>query len=66
LVIKPQFDDAGEFSQGLAVITIGGKKGFINKQGTVVIQPQFDYAYSFSEGLAPVKIGDKYGYIRRP
>jgi hypothetical protein len=42
---------------------IGGKWGFVDKNGNIVINPTFDYVYNFSEGIAAVKIGDKYGFI---
>lgn len=42
---------------------IGGKWGFVNKDGNIVINPTFDYVYNFSEGIAAVKVGDKYGFI---
>ncbi len=64
-VIKPQFDDAEDFSEGLAHVKIGDRYGYINKEGQVVIKPQFDYARFFSEGLAAVKIGEKWGYISK-
>ena len=71
MIIAPQFDDANNFSGGLASIRIGdektGKYGFIDKEGKIVINPQFDYASAFSEGLASIRIGDektgKYGFI---
>lgn len=73
LVINPQFDSAGPFSEGLAPVRIGdsktGKWGFIDKQGAMVIKPHFDFPIPpiFSEGLASVHVGDtktgKWGYI---
>lgn len=42
---------------------IGGKWGFVDKNGSIIINPTFDYAYNFSEGIAAVKIGGKYGFI---
>jgi WG containing repeat len=59
--IRPQFDVAHDFSDGLAtVLVVEGdvqKWGYIDTSGTVVIQPQFDQAFDFSEGLAAVVIG---------
>ena len=46
-VINPQFDNAGEFSEGLAPVEIGGKYGFIDTKGQYVINPQFDNAGEF-------------------
>jgi WD40 repeat protein len=69
VVIKPQFDIANNFSEGLACVGIGHSKpkyGYIDKTGQVVIKPQFDIANNFSEGLACVGFVDskiKYGYI---
>jgi uncharacterized membrane protein YhaH (DUF805 family) len=62
-VVQPIYDDAGEFSEGLAKVEIGGKAGFIDKKGNWVIQPIYDYALEFSDGLARVKTGGKYGFI---
>lgn len=62
-VINPQFDEAGDFHKGLALVKFGGKWGFIDTTGRYVINPQFDDAFDFSEGLARVKFGGKWGYI---
>jgi len=62
-VLEPQFDEAYDFSEGLARVKVGNKWGFIKEEGGVVIPPQFDEVYDFSEGLAVVKIGNKYRYI---
>lgn len=42
---------------------IGGKWGFVNRNGEIVINPEYDYVFNFSEGIAAVKVGDKYGFI---
>src|ERR1700704_1310768 len=38
IVIKPQFDEADSFSEGLAAVRVGAKFGYIDKQGTIVIK----------------------------
>jgi WG containing repeat len=73
IVIQPQFESAGPFSEGVAAVQTGkdegGKWGYIDKSGGFVINPQFDYAEAFSEGLAAVRSGDektgKWGFIDR-
>lgn len=65
LVVTPQFDDAGRFSEGLAPVLVCGQWGFIDTSGNIVITPQFDYAYHFSEGLAAVQVDGKWGYISK-
>lgn len=73
VAIKPQFDDAKSFSEGLARVKIGRKWGFINQTGNLVILPQFQYqeankpSLDFHEGMAAVSLdgGLKWGYIDR-
>jgi len=62
-VIRPQFDLATEFSEGVAAVNTNGKWGYIDKTGKTVINPQFDFASRFSEGLAAVMTGHEWGYI---
>ena len=58
-VIEPQFDDAGDFHDGLAKVRIGGKSngkwGYIDRGGIFVIQPQYFDVHDFSEGKASVR-----------
>ena len=62
--IKPQFEDAQLFSEGLASVKIEGRWGYIDKTGQYVIRPQFDdVKLPFEDGLACVAIGDRWGYI---
>lgn len=73
MVIQPQFDDALNFSEGMAWVRVGKKVGFIDKAGRIVVTPQFDDAQSFVYGRAGVKLccggwgerhsGDRYGFI---
>src|SRR5712692_4467775 len=70
--IRPQFDDAGEFSEGLAAVAINGKYGYINTSGQMVIEPRFDRADAFSSGLARIMEftdvahkAPKFGFINR-
>ncbi|MHB1000842.1 MAG: WG repeat-containing protein [Armatimonadota bacterium] len=49
VVIKPRFEEAEQFHNGLAKVKVGGKYGFINKTGAIVIKPQFDGARYFQQ-----------------
>jgi hypothetical protein len=75
-VIKPIFDDAGNFSEGFAKVAINENWGFIDKSGKVVINTEilkaktdiqtsanFDAVSDFSEDFAIVQTRDKLGYI---
>lgn len=68
--IRPQFDGALPFTEGLAAVSIGDKWGFIDPSGKIVIPPSYYAASPFSDGLAAVTIetGGKTrpcGYIDR-
>jgi hypothetical protein len=58
-----RFDDAKDFSEGLAPVSINGKWGFIDKSGAVIVKPQFDNADPFSDGLALVRQNGLFGFI---
>ena len=71
------FEWAESFSEGLAMVTIGGKTGFIDTKGNIVIEPKYgiqgSYSFGiksfcgFSEGVAVVCVGEypnkRYGCI---
>lgn len=65
ILIKPQFDFAGTFSEGLAAVRKKEKYGYIDRMGDFAIKPLFDEAADFSENMACVRFDDKYGYIDR-
>lgn len=77
LVIRPQWDDAGAFEEGLAPVghretrTDGGvtqsvsHQGYIDEHGRIVIAERFQDASAFVKGLARVKVGDRFGFIDR-
>ena len=62
-VIKPRFDAAGDFADGLAAVSLGGKWGYVGKSGSSVIPFKFEQAGVFVDGLARVKLYDKWGFI---
>lgn len=38
-------------------VRVGGKMGYIDRQGKLAINPQFNWAWPFAEGLAQVRVG---------
>ena len=66
MVIAPIFDNAGDFSDGCAVVQLDQKDYFINnlfsgKQDLITVG--FSWTRGFSEGLAAVEINGKWGYV---
>ncbi len=65
-VISPQFDAAGQFSDGLAQVSIKDQRTFIDKKGTAIVNAvSFEETKPFSESLARVRIGKKWGFINK-
>ena len=62
-IIKYKYDDAGEFSSGLARVELNGLWGYIDKTGNEIIPFVYDVAYNFNEDLAKIGINGKYGFI---
>ncbi len=73
-VIPLKYDDAGFFSEGLAIVGIATgesgygsvppcKYGFIDKTGKEVVPCKYDDVGSFSEGLAKVALDGKWGFL---
>lgn len=63
IVIPAKYDDAYEFSEGLAFVKINWKWGCIDKTDKLVIPAKYDDAFEFSDGLADVEINGKWGFI---
>ena len=63
-VVMPfKYDEAYNFSEGLAPVKLNGKYGFIDKSGKEVVPIQYDNVCDFTEGLAGVKLKGKWGFI---
>lgn len=71
MVIKPQFDDSGDFHDGRAWVaktdsgTYEETYGFINTEGNLVIPYEFKKVNDFSSDLAAVKKDGQWAYINR-
>jgi hypothetical protein len=66
MVIKPRYEVASDFSEGLAAVRVGRREGYIDKTGRFVIGPRPWDAGRFSGGLALVTlVGHRRGYINK-
>lgn len=64
-VIPFNYNDARNFTEGLAAVEINFKWGFIDKAGKIIIPLQYVQTWSFSEGLAQVRLNNKIGFINK-
>ncbi len=65
--IAATWDDASEFSDGLAAVRKDGLWGFIDENGSLVVPCRFLSAGNFYEGLAAATLDGKlWAYINRP
>jgi hypothetical protein len=59
-----RFQDALNFSQGLAPVKIQGKWGYIDRAGRVIVEPAYDAAFPFRGQYAVMREGEKRGFLR--
>ena len=59
------WDDAGEFIEGLASVKENGKWGFIDTTGKKIIEPKYDIVSNFSKGAAIVKLNGAFFLINK-
>ena len=57
---QDDYDQVCGFHDGLAIVKLNGKYGFIDKTGKEIIPLIYDSAGDFSEGVANVKSNGKW------
>jgi hypothetical protein len=65
VVIKPDYLAAGNFSEGMAPVRLGGLYGYIDSAGRFAIDAQYDYADAFEHGIARVFRDGKSYFINK-
>jgi hypothetical protein len=50
-LVEPKFQQVDSLIDGLALVTMNGKVGFIDRKGNFVIEPVFDNAWRFTAGF---------------
>lgn len=58
-----KYDKVSKFVNGLALVQLNNKYGYINKKGKEIISCKYDLANDFDEKISRVRIKDKIGYI---
>ncbi|WP_051296375.1 WG repeat-containing protein [Eisenibacter elegans] len=64
-VIKAQYDDAGSFQEGAAMVVKDKQVGYIDTTGKLLVPMQYEWGGNFYEGLAKVSKQGKWGFINR-
>ncbi len=65
IVIKPKYESADPFSDGLAWVQINDKWVLINREDKEITKCKYDFAWDFHEGLALVQKGKKFGFVNK-
>lgn len=62
-VIKPQFDYAGDFDDGVAQVSLKGQTYWINTRGERQERPKFQKVLPLAEGFEVVRVNGRLGYL---
>lgn len=54
-----------DYHEGLAMVKLNGKYGFIDESGALVISCKYNCAARFYDGLAGVELNSKWGFVDR-
>ncbi len=63
IIIPAIYEDASDFTEGIAIVRNSQKAAFINTSGAQITDYIYDNAQNFSEGLGNIMIGTRWGYI---
>ncbi|MFC4305968.1 WG repeat-containing protein [Cohnella boryungensis] len=63
VVVRPLYDDADAFSEGLAGVRISDFWGYINEEGSVVVTPEYHFVGPYVKGQSIVKNSKGYFLI---
>ena len=65
LVIPALFDEARDFTNGVAAVRVDQKWGYIDKSGRLLVQPVYENADDLDETLAMITLNAKTGYVNK-
>ena len=58
-----EFEDAGDFHEGMAKVKIRDRWGFIDTAGRKIVPLDYEDADDFTEGAGRIKSDGKWGYV---
>ena len=61
-IVPCKYEHTDYFSEGLGIVRLNGKYGYVDTNGTEVIPCKYDGTTGFYGGLAKVELNGKYGY----
>lgn len=66
LIIQAEYEEVGNFSEGLCAVKQNNRWGFIDKTGKIVVEPKYKAVWEFFDGLAEVlDEKNKVGFINQ-
>jgi hypothetical protein len=65
VVIAPKFEEANDFSEGLAVVRVGESYGYIDRTGKFVFDAVYGVAYDFADGVALVGLNNTIDHTKQ-
>lgn len=65
IINKKDYNQIYQVREGIAVVELNNKYGYINSSGEEIIPLIFDNLSRFSDGLAIIQTNNKYGFIDR-
>lgn len=63
--LERKYDLVTGFSDGMILVSLKNKYGFLNERGEIVVPVSYEIAMPFNEGLAAVKKNGMWGYINK-
>ena len=60
---RDKYDSVRDLSEGLVVVQLNGKWGFVDVTGKEVVPVKYDHVWRFKEGLASVELKRKRGFV---
>lgn len=63
IIIKAKFEESYNFKEGLAIVKLNNKYGFIDLTGKEIVEIKYELIYPFVDNITAVKYNNKWGFI---